>query len=131
MDGGSWYSTGGRDQDHPQEKEMQKVKGSTHLCKGNTQAFMIINLPSMLPVNLSLWKLGDKWDLGLGLSHSGNGMPMYPPYSYFLSLDCIDEINMLNYGQNQHPYVFYMHVYVCLIFTMTYEVSHVNFPLYR
>ena len=26
MDGGSWYCTGGRDQDHPQEKEMQKAK---------------------------------------------------------------------------------------------------------
>ena len=26
MDRGSWYYTGDRDQDHPQEKEMQKVK---------------------------------------------------------------------------------------------------------
>ena len=26
MDGGSWHCTGGRDQDHPQEKEMQKDK---------------------------------------------------------------------------------------------------------
>ena len=26
MDGGSWHSTGGRDQDHAQEKEMQKAK---------------------------------------------------------------------------------------------------------
>ena len=26
MDGGSWCCTGGRDQDHPQEKEMQKSK---------------------------------------------------------------------------------------------------------
>ena len=26
MDGGSWHCTGGRDQDHPQEKEMQKGK---------------------------------------------------------------------------------------------------------
>ena len=26
MDGGLWYCTGGRDQDHPQEKEMQKGK---------------------------------------------------------------------------------------------------------
>ena len=26
MDGDSWHSTGGRDQDHPQEKEMQKSK---------------------------------------------------------------------------------------------------------
>jgi len=26
MDGGSWHCTGGRDQDHPQEKEMQKAK---------------------------------------------------------------------------------------------------------
>ena len=24
MDGGSWYYIGGSDQDHPQEKEMQK-----------------------------------------------------------------------------------------------------------
>ena len=24
MDGGSWHCTGGSDQDHPQEKEMQK-----------------------------------------------------------------------------------------------------------
>ena len=26
MDGGSWHYTGGSDQDHPQEKEMQKVR---------------------------------------------------------------------------------------------------------
>jgi len=26
MDGGLWHCTGGRDQDHPQEKEMQKGK---------------------------------------------------------------------------------------------------------
>ena len=112
-------------------KRNAKRQSSTHLCKGNTQSFRIISLPRILPVNLSLWKLGDKWDLGLGLTHSGDGMPMYPSYSYFLSSYCIDEINMLNYGQNQHPYVFYMHVYIHLIFTLTYEVNHVNFPLYR
>ena len=27
MDGGSWHCTGGSDQDHPQDKEMQKGKG--------------------------------------------------------------------------------------------------------
>ena len=26
MDGGSWHYTGGSDQDHPQEKEIQKGK---------------------------------------------------------------------------------------------------------
>ena len=26
MDWGSWHCAGGKDQDHPQEKEMQKVK---------------------------------------------------------------------------------------------------------
>ena len=26
MDGGLWHFTGGRDQDHPQEEEMQKAK---------------------------------------------------------------------------------------------------------
>ena len=26
MEGGSWHCTGGSDQDHPQEKEMQKGK---------------------------------------------------------------------------------------------------------
>ena len=26
MDGGSWHCIGGSDQDHPQEKEMKKVK---------------------------------------------------------------------------------------------------------
>ena len=26
MDGGSWHCTGDRDQDHPQEKQMQKSK---------------------------------------------------------------------------------------------------------
>ena len=26
MDGSSWYSTGGSDQDYPQEKEIQKAK---------------------------------------------------------------------------------------------------------
>ena len=26
MDGGSWYCTGGGDQDHPQEREMLKSK---------------------------------------------------------------------------------------------------------
>ena len=38
MDGGSWHCTGGRNQDHPQEKEMQKGKmvvwgGLTNSCK--------------------------------------------------------------------------------------------------
>ena len=28
MDGGSWHCTGDRNQDHPQEKEMQKSKMS-------------------------------------------------------------------------------------------------------
>ena len=28
MDGGSWHCTGGSDQDHPFEKEMQKAKMS-------------------------------------------------------------------------------------------------------
>ena len=37
MDGGSWHCTGGRDQYHPQEKEMQKSKmavwgGPTNSC---------------------------------------------------------------------------------------------------
>ena len=38
MDRGSWHCTGGRDQDHPQEKEMQKGKlvvwgGLTNSCE--------------------------------------------------------------------------------------------------
>ena len=38
MDGGSWHCTGHRDQDHPQEKEMQKSKmavwgGLTNSCE--------------------------------------------------------------------------------------------------
>ena len=38
MDGGWWHCTGGSDQDHPQEKEMQKVKmvvwgGLTNSCE--------------------------------------------------------------------------------------------------
>ena len=38
MDGGSWHCTGNRDQDHPQEKEMQKSKmavwrGPTNSCE--------------------------------------------------------------------------------------------------
>ena len=38
MDGGSWHCTGDRDQDHPQEKEMQKSKmavwwGLTNSCE--------------------------------------------------------------------------------------------------
>ena len=38
VDGGSWHCTGGRDQDHPQEKEMQKGKmvvvgGLTNSCE--------------------------------------------------------------------------------------------------
>ena len=38
MGGGSWHCTGGRDQDHPQEKEMQKGKmvvwkGLTNSCE--------------------------------------------------------------------------------------------------
>ena len=38
MDGGSWHCTGDRDQDHPQEKDMQKSKmavwgGLTNSCK--------------------------------------------------------------------------------------------------
>ena len=38
MDGGSWHCPGGSDQDHPQEKEMQKGKmlvwgGLTNSCE--------------------------------------------------------------------------------------------------
>ena len=38
IDGGSWHCTGGSDQDHPQEKEMQKGKmvvwgGLTNSCE--------------------------------------------------------------------------------------------------
>ena len=38
MDRGSWHYTGGSDQDHPQEKEMQKSKmtvwgGLTNTCE--------------------------------------------------------------------------------------------------
>ena len=38
VDGGSWHCTGDREQDHPQEKEMQKSKmavwaGLTNGCK--------------------------------------------------------------------------------------------------
>ena len=38
MDGGSWHCAGDRDQDHPQEKEMQKSKttvwgGLTNSCE--------------------------------------------------------------------------------------------------
>ena len=38
MDGGSWHCTGGSDQDHPKEKEMQKGKmvvwgGLTNTCE--------------------------------------------------------------------------------------------------
>ena len=38
MDGGSWHCTGGSDQDHPQEEEMQKGKmvvwgGPTNSCE--------------------------------------------------------------------------------------------------
>ena len=38
MDGGSWHCTGGRDQDHPQGKDMQKGKmvvwgGLTNSCE--------------------------------------------------------------------------------------------------
>ena len=38
MDGGSWHCTAGREQDHPQEKEMQKGKmvvsgGLTNSCE--------------------------------------------------------------------------------------------------
>jgi len=38
MDGGLWHCTGDRDQDHPQEKEMQKSKtavwgGLTNSCE--------------------------------------------------------------------------------------------------
>ena len=37
-DGGSWHCTGDRDQDHPQEKEMQEVKMAvwgrlTNICE--------------------------------------------------------------------------------------------------
>ena len=40
MDGGSWHCTGDRDQDHSQEKEMQKSKmavwgGLTNSCEKN------------------------------------------------------------------------------------------------
>ena len=51
MDGGSWHCTGDRDQDHPQEKEMQKIKtavwgGLTNSCKKkrNSQIHILIKL---------------------------------------------------------------------------------------
>ena len=52
MDGGSWHCTEGRDQDHPQEKEMQKGKmvvwgGLTNRCENSEylleNAFWIIH----------------------------------------------------------------------------------------
>ena len=36
MDGGTWHCTGDIDQDHPQEKEMQK--GKMVVCKGLTNS---------------------------------------------------------------------------------------------
>ena len=33
MDGGLWHCTGDKDQDHPQEKEMQKSKMSEEALK--------------------------------------------------------------------------------------------------
>ena len=43
MDGGSWHCTGDRDQDHSQEKEMQKSKmivwgGLTNSCEEKQKA---------------------------------------------------------------------------------------------
>ena len=43
MDGSLWHCTGGRDQDHPQEKEMQKGKiivwgGLTNSCEKKLKA---------------------------------------------------------------------------------------------
>ena len=45
MDGGSWHCTGDREQDHPQEKEMQKSKmavsgGLTNSCKKRSKKQM-------------------------------------------------------------------------------------------
>ena len=42
MDRGSWHCTGGSDQDHPQDKEMQKGKivvwgGLTNSCEKKTR----------------------------------------------------------------------------------------------
>ena len=37
MDKGSWHCTGGSDQDHPQEKEMQK--GKTVVWEGLTNSY--------------------------------------------------------------------------------------------
>ena len=36
MDGGSWHCTGGRNQDHPQEKELQKGKMAVWGCLTNS-----------------------------------------------------------------------------------------------
>ena len=57
MDGGSWHCTGSRDQDHPQEKEMQKSKmavwgGLTNSCdkKQNTvnSCWILVTLTSQI-----------------------------------------------------------------------------------
>ena len=45
MDGGSWHCTGDRDQDYPQEKEMQKSKDitlSTKVCLAKAMVFPVV-----------------------------------------------------------------------------------------
>ena len=54
MDTGSWYSTGGSDQDHPKEKEMQNAKRLSEEAlqiaeqrkvkgKGETERYTLLN----------------------------------------------------------------------------------------
>ena len=51
MDAGSWHCTGGSNQDHPQEKEMQKGK------RMSDKALQIGEKRTCIPVADSFWYL--------------------------------------------------------------------------
>ena len=59
MDGGLWHGIGDRDQDHPQEKEMQKGKTAVWGVLKNT-CEKIISEKQRRKENISIWMQNSK-----------------------------------------------------------------------
>ena len=62
MDGGSWYCTGDRDQDHLQHKEMQK--GKIVVWGGLTYSWEKKRNAKEKRKDISMWTMGSKEEQG-------------------------------------------------------------------
>ena len=95
MDGGSWYCTGDRDQDHLQEKEIQKGKmvvwgGLTNSWEKKRKAKRKGKVKSLSRVQLfaTLWTVAHQAPPSMGLSRQEywSGVPL-PSHIVILNLD--------------------------------------------